>query len=158
MKVWYNVRFLWRFGEMKVFKTNIVPIYEEVLHRLLYQFYFFQSQKQMSILLFRWHGSDCVNNLQIIFNGSCRPQSSFLFLARGDKLTLFYILPPENRRPGLCSNLYCQAWVQVQGLSQISNKRPGPGAWSYNCNVSTTTTQKTFLIRITLKSLHVWTH
>ena len=32
----------------------------------------------------------------------------------------------------------CQAWVQVQGLSQIS-KRPGPGACSYNCNVSTTT-------------------
>ena len=23
--------------------------------------------------------------------------------------------------------LYCQAWVQVLGLSQISNKRPGPG-------------------------------
>ena len=34
---------------------------------------------------------------------------------------------------------HCQAWVQVQGLSQIS-KRPGPGACSYNCNVSTTTT------------------
>ena len=33
----------------------------------------------------------------------------------------------------------CQARVQVQGLSQISNKRPGPGACSYNCNVSTTT-------------------
>ena len=32
--------------------------------------------------------------------------------------------------------LYCQAWVQVQGLSQISNKRPGPGACSYNCNVT----------------------
>ena len=32
---------------------------------------------------------------------------------------------------------YCQAQVQVQGLSQISNKRPGPGAWLYNCNVST---------------------
>ena len=25
-------------------------------------------------------------------------------------------------------NCCCQAWVQVQGLSQISNKRPGPGA------------------------------
>ena len=24
--------------------------------------------------------------------------------------------------------LFCQARVQVQGLSQISNKRPGPGA------------------------------
>ena len=35
--------------------------------------------------------------------------------------------------------LFCQARVQVQGLSQISNKRPGPGACSYNCNVSTTT-------------------
>ena len=35
------------------------------------------------------------------------------------------------------SSLNCQARVQVQGLSQISNKRPGPGACSYNCNVST---------------------
>ena len=26
---------------------------------------------------------------------------------------------------------YCQARFQVQGLSQISNKRPGPGACSY---------------------------
>ena len=49
---------------------------------------------------------------------------------------------------------YCQARVQVQGLSQIS-KRPGPGACSYNCNVPTTTHHKTFLSRITLKSLHV---
>ena len=53
-------------------------------------------------------------------------------------------------------SVYCQARVQVQGLSQISNKRPGPGACSYNCNVSTTT-QKTFLSRIKSKSLHVWT-
>ena len=30
-------------------------------------------------------------------------------------------------------NTYWQARVQVQGLSQISNKRPGPGAWFYNC-------------------------
>ena len=29
----------------------------------------------------------------------------------------------------------CKARVQVQGLSQIS-KRPGRGAWSYNCNVT----------------------
>ena len=36
--------------------------------------------------------------------------------------------------------LWWQARVQVQGLSQISNKRPGPGACYYNCNVSTTTT------------------
>ena len=35
---------------------------------------------------------------------------------------------------------FCQARVQVQGPSQISNKRPGPGACSYNCNVTTTTT------------------
>ena len=35
---------------------------------------------------------------------------------------------------------YCQARFQVQGLSQISNKRPGPGACSYNCNATTTTT------------------
>ena len=34
------------------------------------------------------------------------------------------------------NSLYCQARVQVQGLSQIS-KRPGHGACSYNCNVST---------------------
>ena len=27
--------------------------------------------------------------------------------------------------------MYCQARVQVQGLSQISNMRPGPGACSY---------------------------
>ena len=32
--------------------------------------------------------------------------------------------------------LNCQARVQVQGLSQISNKRLGPGACSYNCNVT----------------------
>ena len=51
------------------------------------------------------------------------------------------------------SSTYCQARVQVQGLSQISNKRPGPGACSYNCIVSTTT-QQTFLSTITLKSLH----
>ena len=31
---------------------------------------------------------------------------------------------------------YCQARFQVQGLSQISNKRPGPGACSYNCNAT----------------------
>ena len=43
---------------------------------------------------------------------------------------------------------------QYQGLFQIS-KRPGPGACSYNCNATTTTTQETFLSRITLKSLHV---
>ena len=30
--------------------------------------------------------------------------------------------------PQLVDNSYCQARVQVQGLSQISNKRPGPGA------------------------------
>ena len=30
---------------------------------------------------------------------------------------------------------YCQARVQVQGLSQIS-KSPGPGAWLYNCNAT----------------------
>ena len=52
-------------------------------------------------------------------------------------------------------SLYCQARVQVQGLSQIS-KRPGPGACSYNCmSPPPTTTQETFLSRITLKSLHV---
>ena len=33
----------------------------------------------------------------------------------------------EAGRDSLSCNL-CQAWVQVQGLSQISNKRPGPGA------------------------------
>ena len=49
----------------------------------------------------------------------------------------------------------CELW-KFQGLSPIS-KRPGPGAWSYNCNVSTTTNHQTFLSRITLKSLHVWT-
>ena len=38
----------------------------------------------------------------------------------------------------------CQARVQVQGLSQISNKRPGPGACSYNCNVTHPPTRKLF--------------
>ena len=36
----------------------------------------------------------------------------------------------------------CQARVQVQGLSQISNKRHGPGACSYNCNVTITAYQR----------------
>ena len=55
------------------------------------------------------------------------------------------------------SSQYCQARVQVQDLSQISNKRPGPGACSYNCNVThPPPTHETFLSRITLKSLHVW--
>ena len=64
--------------------------------------------------------------------------------------TLFVLLHKQN----------CQARVQVQGLSQISNKRSGPGAWLYNCNCHPPPpppTHKTFLSRITLKSLHVWT-
>ena len=54
-------------------------------------------------------------------------------------------------RGSVCNKGNCQARVQVQALSQFS-KRPGPGTWSYYCNV-TTTTHKTFQSRITLKSL-----
>ena len=40
----------------------------------------------------------------------------------------------------------------------FSSLRSGPGDWLYNHSISPTTHQKTFLNRITLKSLHLWTH
>ena len=62
-----------------------------------------------------------------------------------DKLSQVSICPTNITSPVTSQHItkslkpgkdYCQARVQVQGLSQISNKRPGPGACSYNCNVT----------------------
>ena len=111
-------------------------------------------------------GSSCLrhSSSELSFSIFLPVESGFCFFSLYNR-TETRIASNENENTAtnlknkiLVKKVNCQARVQVQGLSQISDKRPGPGACSYNCNVSThhpPPTHKTFLSRITLKSLHV---
>ena len=65
-------------------------------------------------------------------------------LLKASRKMIFTLFQLTNQTRGIFHIKYCQAWVQVQGLSQISNKRPGPGACSYNCSSPPTHHQENF--------------
>ena len=59
-----------------------------------------------------------------VWDAQCRLTYTTLWLLLTICLSLIAFISYEEVKN------YCQARVQVQGLSQISNKRPGPGACS----------------------------